>query len=30
VIAGQGTTGLEILEDLPETDMVIVPVGGED
>ena len=28
VIAGQGTVGLEILEDLPEVDLVIVPVGG--
>jgi threonine dehydratase len=28
VIAGQGTIGIEILEDLPGTDMVIVPVGG--
>jgi threonine dehydratase len=28
VIAGQGTVGLEILEDLPETDIVAVPVGG--
>ncbi len=28
VIAGQGTLGLEILEDLPEVDTVIVPVGG--
>ncbi|MDD1666386.1 MAG: threonine ammonia-lyase [Methanomicrobiales archaeon] len=28
VIAGQGTIGLEILEDLPETDLVAVPVGG--
>lgn len=28
VIAGQGTIGLEILEDLPETDLVVVPVGG--
>ena len=28
VIAGQGTIGLEILEDLPEVDAVIVPVGG--
>jgi threonine dehydratase len=28
VIAGQGTIGLEILEDLPDVDMVIVPVGG--
>ena len=28
VIAGQGTVGLEILEDLPEVDLVVVPVGG--
>ena len=28
VIAGNGTIGLEILEDLPETDTVIVPFGG--
>ncbi len=28
VIAGQGTIGLEILEDLPNVDTVIVPVGG--
>lgn len=28
VIAGQGTIGLEILDELPETDMIIVPVGG--
>lgn len=28
VIAGQGTIGLEILEDLPDVDSVIVPVGG--
>ncbi len=28
VIAGQGTIGLEILEDLPSVDTVIVPVGG--
>jgi len=28
VIAGQGTIGLEILQDLPEVDQVIVPVGG--
>jgi threonine dehydratase len=28
VIAGQGTVGTEILDDLPETDMIIVPVGG--
>ncbi|MDD1660481.1 MAG: pyridoxal-phosphate dependent enzyme, partial [Methanomicrobiales archaeon] len=28
VIAGQGTIGLEIREDLPSVDQVIVPVGG--
>jgi threonine dehydratase len=28
IIAGQGTVGLEILEDLPETDLIVVPVGG--
>lgn len=28
VIAGQGTIGLEILSQLPETDVVFVPVGG--
>jgi threonine dehydratase len=28
VIAGQGTIGLEIVEDLPEVDTVLVPVGG--
>jgi len=28
VIAGQGTLGLEILEDLPGVDTVVVPVGG--
>ena len=28
VIAGQGTIGLEILDQLPEVDAVIVPVGG--
>ncbi|HRY75927.1 MAG TPA: threonine ammonia-lyase [Methanoregulaceae archaeon] len=28
VIAGQGTIGLEILEDLPDVDRIIVPVGG--
>ena len=28
VIAGQGTVGTEILDDLKETDMIIVPVGG--
>ena len=28
VIAGQGTIGLEILEQLPEADQVVVPIGG--
>lgn len=28
VIAGQGTIGLEILEDVSELDVVVVPVGG--
>lgn len=28
VIAGQGTIGLEIVEQVPEPDMVVVPVGG--
>jgi threonine dehydratase len=27
-IAGQGTIGLELLEELPEIDTVLVPVGG--
>ena len=28
VIAGQGTIGLEILEQLPDMDAVVVPIGG--
>ena len=28
VMAGQGTIGLEILEQLPEVDQVVVPIGG--
>ena len=28
IIAGQGTMGLEIVEDVPNLDAVIVPVGG--
>jgi threonine dehydratase len=27
-IAGQGTVGLELLEDVPDADVVAVPVGG--
>ena len=28
VIAGQGTIGLEILDQLPDVDAVVVPIGG--
>jgi threonine dehydratase len=28
VIAGQGTVGLEMLEDAPQLDAIVVPVGG--
>ncbi len=28
VIAGQGTIGLEILNQLPDADVVVVPIGG--
>src|SRR5919205_2899806 len=28
VISGQGTIGLELLEDLPELDQVYLPIGG--
>ena len=28
VIEGQGTIALEILEELPDTDIILVPVGG--
>jgi threonine dehydratase len=28
VIAGQGTMGLEILDDLPDIDAIVVPTGG--
>ena len=28
VIGGQGTIGIEIMEDLPDVEVVIVPVGG--
>ena len=28
IIAGQGTMGLEILEDMPDVETVLVPVGG--
>jgi threonine dehydratase len=27
-MAGQGTVGLEVMEDVPEADVVVVPVGG--
>ncbi len=28
VIAGQGTIGLEIMEQLPDADIVVIPIGG--
>ncbi len=28
VMAGQGTIGLEIMEDLPDVDIILVPIGG--
>ena len=28
IVAGQGTVGLEIVEDLPRVDLVLVPIGG--
>jgi threonine dehydratase len=28
VIAGQGTVGLELLQDVPDVDTVVVPLGG--
>lgn len=28
LIAGQGTVGLEIMDDFPEADVVVVPIGG--
>ena len=28
IIAGQGTIGLEVLEQLPDLDVMVVPVGG--
>ncbi|MEJ2677660.1 MAG: threonine/serine dehydratase [Gemmatimonadota bacterium] len=28
IIAGQGTVGLEIVEDAPDVDVLVVPVGG--
>lgn len=28
IIAGQGTIGLEIIEDLPQVDLILVPVSG--
>ncbi len=28
IIAGQGTVGLEILEQVPDADAIVVPVGG--
>jgi len=28
IIAGQGTVGLEMLEDVPDLDAIVVPIGG--
>ncbi|GAA3404603.1 threonine ammonia-lyase [Paenibacillus hodogayensis] len=28
VVAGQGTIGMEIVDDLPDVDAIVVPVGG--
>lgn len=28
IMAGQGTIGLEIVEEVPDIDAVVVPVGG--
>ena len=28
IIAGQGTVGLEVLEQIPDVDLVVVPIGG--
>lgn len=28
ILAGQGTCGLEIIEDVPDVDAVVIPVGG--
>jgi threonine dehydratase len=28
IIAGQGTVGLEIIEDLPDVAVIVVPIGG--
>lgn len=28
LIAGQGTLGMEILDDFPEVDVIVVPIGG--
>lgn len=28
VMAGQGTIGVEIMEDLPDVDVILVPIGG--
>lgn len=28
IIAGQGTIGIEILDDLPDVDIIVVPIGG--
>ena len=28
ILAGQGTMGLEVIEQVPDMDAIIIPVGG--
>ena len=28
LISGQGTVGIEVLEDWPEVELIVVPIGG--
>ncbi len=28
IVAGQGTAGLELLQDVPDLDVIVVPIGG--
>lgn len=28
-VSGQGTVGLEFLEQVPELDVIVVPIGGK-
>jgi threonine dehydratase len=29
IVSGQGTVGLEFLEQVPELDVIVVPIGGK-